>query len=405
MKRRFGRRLLIYSHDSYGLGHLRRCLRIAEALGRVAPEVSTLITTGSPSTQSFKLPRNCDTVKLPAVTKDASGSYRTRSLATDLSQTIRIRAELLRSVARSFEPDVVLVDHTPAGPRGELMPLIDEVSRARPRPRLVLGLRDIIDEPSRVRAEWTRMGAWRLIEDAYDRVFVYGDPGLPTTAQDLDLQTAVPGKLRMLGYLAPSLGRSERRSRGTPLILVTPGGGGDGHKVLRAYCRYLKGLPAPAPFHSLIVTGPLMSARRRGEIAELCGSLEHSIEVISFTNDMDRVICSAHGIVSMAGYNTVVEILAARVPALLVPRDFPRREQTIRAERLARISDIATSSAAGCTSKRIAAFVTDALHGPALRRPPLDLDGLSRTAHELRAVLRSGSAGTDARRDELVSIA
>jgi predicted glycosyltransferase len=46
---------------------------------------------------------------------------------------------------------------------------------------------------------------------------------------------------------------------------------------------------------------------------------------------MDAVISRARAVVSMAGYNTVSELLRSRRPALLVPRDRPSAEQLVRA--------------------------------------------------------------------------
>jgi predicted glycosyltransferase len=118
-----------------------------------------------------------------------------------------------------------------------------------------------------------------------------------------------------------------------PFLLVTPGGGGDGQGLLR---RYLDAVAdgATGGLRSVVVTGPLLSAGRRAELMTRAERLP-SVEMVQFSDRLRSLIASAIGVVSMAGYNTVVEELAAGTPALLAPRCAPRLEQHLRATRLA----------------------------------------------------------------------
>jgi predicted glycosyltransferase len=383
---RAGQRVLIYSHDTYGLGHLRRSLLIAEGLASSPDFGSTLIATGSPRTQAFSLPPGTDTVKLPAAVKTPLGGYQSRTLQLSIDDMVQLRAEILRTVARSYLPDLILVDHAPAGMMGELHPLFDEFHLWRPRPHLVLGLRDVIDEANRVRAEWDRLGAWPLLEEAYDRVLVYGDPAVPSTAEELGLPNRLPGRVIPVGYLGRSIERSADSS--DPYFLVTAGGGGDGHAVLRAYVSYLEGLPGPAPFRSVLVTGPLLSPGRQREVATRARHSGQAVDVIPFTESFEDLLGGAAGVVSMAGYNTVMEILSAGVPALLVPRETPRLEQRIRAERLARVTDIEVCGAGRLDARRIGRFVDRVLADGQVEAPPIDLGGVERTVRVLGNLLQ-----------------
>jgi predicted glycosyltransferase len=386
VRHRAGQRVLIYSHDTYGLGHLRRSLLIAEGLASSPHFGSTLIATGSPRTQAFSLPSGTDTVKLPAAVKTPQGDYRARTLDLPIDEMVRFRAEILRAVTRSYLPDLILVDHAPAGMLGELHPLFDEFHLWRRRPRLVLGLRDVIDEADRVRTEWDRVGAWRLLDEAYDRVLVYGDPAVPSTAEELGLPNRLPGRVIPVGYLGRSIEHSADSS--DPYVLVTAGGGGDGHALLRAYVSYLESLPAPAPFRSVLVTGPLLSLRRQREVATRARHTGQAVDVIPFTDRFEDLLGGAAGVVSMAGYNTVMEILSAGIPALLVPRETPRQEQRIRAERLARVTDIEVCRAGRLDAKRIGRFVDRVLADGHVEAPPVDLTGVERTARVLGNLLQ-----------------
>ena len=390
-----GPRVLIYSHDTYGLGHLRRSILVASGLAAQANPPSVLIATGSPRAQAFELPIGCDTLKLPAVTKTPEGTYRPRTLNMPLDDLVQMRSELLRSAARSFRPDLILVDHSPVGMQGELWPLFHDLNKWDARPAVVLGLRDITDAPDAVRREWNASGAWEALGGVYDRILVYGDEHLPTTAQDLRLTERFPEKVKLVGYLARPIEPQTHSRNGVPTVLVTAGGGGDGHQLLSGYLSFLERLPSIGRFRSVVVTGPFLSGSRQREVRDRCRALGPSVEVLCFTDHFEDLLSSATGVVSMAGYNTVVEILSAAVPALLVPRRKPRMEQWIRAERLAALDGDFITLAQAPDPAVIGRFVERVVTGATSngRPPAVRMDGLAATVTELRGVVAQARQG------------
>ncbi len=370
-------RFLLYSHDTYGLGHFRRCCLVASGLASLDRRNEALIVTGSPLAQSAQLPSGVDTVKLPTATKDRSGAYRPRKLHGSINRLIELRGELIRSVFSSYAPDVILVDNSPLGMGGELGSMLRDVSRTTRRPRLVLGLRDIVDAADRVDWVWHRDGVWEALA-AYDEILVYGDARVETTATELGIGRRVDATVTHTGFVAPSM---PERSTNDQFVLVTPGGGGDGQRLLR---RYLDAVEAGATAHvrSIVVTGPLMAAGRR---AELLDRAEHlpSVRLVESSDQMRSLIASATAVVSMAGYNTVVEEMAAGTPSLLVPRCHPRVEQHIRSVRLAAVSEtLHHCPIEELSPTRIGGFIADALDAP--RWPcALDLDGVGSVARRL----------------------
>ncbi|MGH9021722.1 MAG: glycosyltransferase family protein, partial [Acidimicrobiia bacterium] len=392
------RRILLYSHDTYGLGHLRRTMRIAARLSELPGPPSTLLVTGSPRAHSFGLPRGCDVLKLPAVTKTSRGAYRARHLDIPLGRLVAVRSELIRTAVRSFDPHLIVIDHAPLGMGGELRPMLADLALRGHRPQLVLGLRDVIDDAARVEEDWTADRIFEVLQRDYDRIFVYGDPAVLTTAEELGLRELCRDKLSFTGYLAEPTPPDPSREidlRDAPLV-VTVGGGGDGQQVLRAYARWLASRTTPAPFPSVVITGPLLSDRRRAEIEVRLRSAGQPVEVLSFTKDFGGLLQRAAGVISMGGYNTVTELLTAEVPALIFPRSMPRREQLVRAERLASVSGLSYCPPDADPVEAIDRFVIqlETNFAPSAKHS-LRLDGLTNLTRELAGLLGLSTASLD----------
>jgi len=334
------RRVLIYSHDSFGLGHLRRCRTVAQALVAADPDVSVLILSGSPIIGRFDFGERVDFVRIPGIIKLENGEYTTLALGTDLEQTLALRAAIIRHTALVFEPDLFIVDKEPLGLRGEVRDTL-MLLRARGCP-LVLGLRDVLDDPAALTGEWRRKGADSAVAELYDEVWIYGLPQICEPLDGLSLPPSVRHKTVFTGYLRrplPQVAIPPRNSAAYsfgedgPLLLVTAGGGGDGEAmldwVLRAY-----ETGAALPYRPLFVLGPFMPAARQQQFHARIAALQEA-EAITFDAYLEALIDRAAAIVSMGGYNTFCEILSFDKPTLIVPREHPRQEQRIRAERAA----------------------------------------------------------------------
>lgn len=385
------RRVMMYSHDSYGLGHFRRNLTIAEHLLSRAPDMMILAVTGSPRSHSFHLPHHFDYVKLPAATKDRRGAYVSRELDLDLPRLVALRSSVLRECAAAFDPELLLVDHAPAGLGGELLPLL-EMLRGR-AVRVVLGMRDIIDEPRRVRDTWERDGIVALLRDHYDALLWYGDARIFDPILQYGLPPDLARRSFPVGYVVRNGARPDRRpgldhlkAAGRKVVVVTAGGGGDGNRLLKTYLRALREIAPADGFASFLVTGPLMSRRKREQIRDMAAE-RPLVEVAEFVEDMPRLYREADLVVSMAGYNSVAEILDSGTPSLLVPRIAPRLEQRVRAEALASwglVEWLSPDNLSGTTLAR--AIVALLERGPRPRPACPRLDGLAGTWDALAAL-------------------
>ena len=345
----FGSRILIYSHDTYGLGHFRRCLKIAHETRALAPNASILLITGSPLAHQFAVPGGVDFVKLPSVIKTGNEEYRPRSLSISIHEIVSMRSRIIRETALAFHPDVVLVDHAPLGLRNEALPTLESLHEQSSRPAMILGLRDIIDEPDRVIDSWNRANMYNTIDRLFDRVVIYGQESVYDTCGTYAFPATLAEKTSYAGFISGSRGTVEQRrvteKASRPIVLVTVGGGEDGGQIVNSYIEMIRAHIDSIDFDSIVLAGPLLSEARVGEIRSMAVDLP--IEVHHFVPDMTSLLAGSDLVISMGGYNAVSEIMAHAKRALLVPREWPRREQLIRAERLTALgySDLLRMSA------------------------------------------------------------
>ena len=366
-------RVLIYSHDTFGLGHIRRCRAIANALIASYPHISIIIVSGSSVISSFQFGDGIDYVRIPGVEKQGDGRYEPHHLNLDLGDTLRLRTDLIKQTVLSFDPDVVIVDKEPVGLRGELKPSLDILRRRGAR--IVLGLRDVLDDPATLLQEWRHSGALEALDNIYDDIFVYGLEDIYQPLTGLPEQQRFAEKIRYLGYLkraVPSPMPPNRYPRITkqPFILVTPGGGGDGAGVIDWVISAYEADPT-IPLPALIVFGPFMSREKRKEFAERIAR-NPKLEGLGFEPRLELLMNRAHCVVAMGGYNTFCEILSFDKPALIVPRVKPRLEQAIRAQRADELGLIETLCDPTQTGEgeRDPLVMAAALHALPKRQPP-----------------------------------
>jgi predicted glycosyltransferase len=325
------KRVLIYSHDSFGLGHVSRCRTIANAIVEADKSVSVLILSGSPVIGSYEFRSGIDFVRIPGVVKSIDGEYDSANLRVGVEHTLEMRTRIIKDTADIYRPDLFIVDKEPLGLRGEVVPAL-KMLKERGTP-LVLGLRDVMDDPEKLAAEWERKNVIPALTDLYDEVWVYGLPQINKPLTGITVPPSVRHKMVYTGYLKRDLPLHtdvphEAEEIDGPFILVTPGGGGDGLDlvdwVLAAYehDRHI-------PHGAVIVFGPFMPAAAREDFKERAARLRN-IRTLTFTNNLGALMKAASGVVAMGGYNTFCEILSFDKRAIIVPRTRPRLEQFIR---------------------------------------------------------------------------
>ncbi len=388
-------KILLYSHDTFGLGNIRRTLLLSQELIAQYPGASILIITGSPMIHAFRIPEGVDYIKLPCLDRVDAEQYAPRYLSDCAEEVKFTRSAILKESVLGFGPDLMIVDKRPAGVGGELLETLVALRQQQMTTRLVLGVRDILDEPERTRQVLRASGTFETIDRFYDEVWIYGPQSIFDTVAEYAFPESVARKTKFCGYLKRTTSKSSRND-GPPRILVTTGGGGDGSNIIEAYLAGLSGLPRSTALRSTVVFGPQMPMARRTALLKRFGYLA-DVTFLEFDPDLTKHYAESDVVVSQAGYNTVCELLSFSHRAILVPRAEPVREQLIRARLLAARGYFDIVEPQDLTPDVLISKVLTALQPGSFASAPPDLDGLLRIRERVRTLLQRRSRCAAAR--------
>ncbi|MEN8165883.1 MAG: glycosyltransferase [Pseudomonadota bacterium] len=392
-------RVVLYSHDTMGLGHMRRNLSIARALVGSGTRTNVLMLTGANIATGFAMPRGVDCITLPGLYKEPDGNYRSRSLGLSLDELINLRAMTIRGALEAYQPDVLIVDNVPRGVNGEIEGALEQLCD-RGETRCVLGLRDILDDPDRVRKEWKQRANEACIQQYYDAVWVYGDPDFYDSASEYAFSDQVKRKLHYTGYLNrglnPDTTANVKQQACDTLdlppgetLLCLAGGGQDGSALAQLVCE----ARLPAEMNLVVLTGPFMPSAMRQRLRAHAAA-NPRFRVAEFHPEPTRLMARADRIISMGGYNTISEILSLEKRALIVPRVSPRREQLIRAERLEKLGLLDVLHPSKVKPESITGWLQHDLAPPRCASELIDFGGLQRIPSLLNRVMGNSRSVT-----------
>lgn len=383
--------LMMYSDDILGLGHLRRNTSIACQVLKERPGSSILMLTGLPSGSFFEVPSGIDFIKLPSIMKVDTGVYRARSLNVSEQKVRALRTAIIEQAVQSFMPDLFLVDHMPLGIWGELRPTFDRLKSMWRVPKLVLGLRDILDAPDVTRAIWTRDGVYDAIREYYDQVLIYGSPNVFETDQHYLSSEDIVAKSVYCGYLCTREAYGEqaqmRRELGVvkdKLILVTAGGGADAYPMMEACMEAVALLAGEASVEAIFLTGPYMQREQRDALTRraaglplrICRSADRTLDYLS----------AADLVVTMAGYNTLMEAIQLGKQIVAIPRKGPSAEQTMRATLFAEKGYLHTIALDRATPAALGELFARRLREPPPGAPLLAMEGVGNAVAQISAL-------------------
>jgi predicted glycosyltransferase len=389
------KRILFYSHDSFGLGHFRRSLSIAGYLARRIPSTSALMLTGLDSAATFEAPPGVDFVKLPGIAKSGPDQYQSRHLRVSFSRVQRIREQLIHGVVRAYNPDLFVVDNVPRGVEGELLPTLRYLKRRRPHTRIVLTMRDVLDTPANIVPLWRRVGMFGVLDEYYDEIWIVGCQSVFDPVALYEMPARLARKVRFCGYVVRGSHAQvsadivrELRLGGEPCVTVSCGGGGDGYALIDAYVDAGKQLAAKG-VKSFVFLGPDMPPGQRRRLKERLLPLSENIHTFDYRPDLISFLQLSTASLSMAGYNTVCELVSLRKAAVVVPRVQPRLEQLLRARALADRGLLEVVMPDDLVSRTLFDALHTAIAGAAARSlsplpSSIDFGGLRRIARRAR---------------------
>ncbi|WP_157015762.1 glycosyltransferase family protein [Mesorhizobium xinjiangense] len=384
-------KILIYSHDTFGLGHLRRARTIANHIAESDPAAEIVIVSGSPLGSAYTYSRRVRVCQIPAVRKQPDGSYRSADGVLSIDQVIDARMEKIAALYEAFVPDLLIVDKEPLGLHREFLPTLE---RHRQRGgKAVLGLREVLDAPDVLSGEWQRKGVMPYLERLYDEIWIYGPEHFNDPLSAVELSDRVRRRVHFTGFLRRDTNGGENPvPLASQAILVTSGGGGDGFGLMAAACS-AAATARGRRYGFVLALGAFMSEAERRELHERAATLDN-VTLLDFQADHDLVLADARLVVGMCGYNTFCEVLSADKRALFVPRTHPRREQAIRAMRA---GELGWARMIDADEARDGERFVEAMEQALQAEPPSmadvvpQLDGLERISERVQA-LRVGVA-------------
>ncbi len=332
--------ILMYSHDTYGLGHIRRTMAIAEQLTN--KNTNILILTGSPIAGRLTFPKYVDHIRVPGMIKKANDEYFPLTIRIDPLQAMEIRQSIIMATVKTFVPDLFIVDKEPQGLKKEVLPALEWIKENLKDTKNVLGLRDIMDDADTVKTDWKKKNIYSTIENLYHEVWIYGQKDIYDSVKEYDIPDSIGKKLFFTGYIprkapkesvAQALKLQLNIMKNEKLVTVTTGGGGDGFHVLDSYLKMLERMKEQSilpAFQSVVVTGPFLSRNDKDQVMERANNL--GVKSYEFFADMENLIAASDIVVCMGGYNTICEVLSSKTMSLVIPRETPRKEQYIRAK-------------------------------------------------------------------------
>ena len=373
---------------------MQRTGSIAWEIYRLREEASILTFSDSQLGQFFPISPHHDYIKLPSIAKESPGKWKATHLSMSFPEILHLRKQLISHVLLNYAPDILLVDHMPHGAMGELLPALEAIKHSRIHPQVVLGLRDILDSPDVTIERWKVEGAYDVIERYYARILVFGMQDVYDVAEQYQIPDSERKKIFYCGYvtnLATAVNAPKLRARflanqasDVPLIVVMAGGGADAYPMMKILFDALPKVLENQPCVLAVVTGPFMPIDL---IADLTGrSIGLPIHMMESVNDSLSHIAAADLVISMAGYNTTVEILRMKKPAILIPRAGPSLEQRTRASLFAARHWVDMIDPDDLTPETLAERISYRLEHP-IESDPNDLPNLTGAASAARLTL------------------
>jgi predicted glycosyltransferase len=366
------KRIFFYVQHLLGIGHLVRASRIAEALHVAGMDV-TLVTGGN-AIEGFP-GQNVRHVQLPAVLSSTTGFS---GLIDENGRRVDDRFEarrtaLLIEAFHEAAPDAVLIEAFPFGRRQmrfELLPLLEAIRQASPRPLLYSSVRDILQENRKAGRDRETAD---LVANYFDGVLMHGDPQFVRLEDTFPLAADIAGKVHYTGLVAPV---TPAPSADQFDVVVSAGGGAVGAALVEAALDARDILSDARSW--CLIAGPNMPAEQFDRLSARAGE---NVALVRFRTDFPSLLMKAELSISQAGYNTVCDLLLSKCACVLVPfASGGETEQTVRAQKLAHLGFAEVVGEAQLSGETLAAAIEKVRQRPSRPQMSILMNGAQTTA-------------------------
>lgn len=379
-------KIIFYCQHVLGIGHLFRTLEICKAL--TGHEV--ILVSGGPRID-VKFPQHVTQIDLPGLRMDSEfKDLLCAGKNSSLAQVKKERQQKLLAIVEKERPDIFLLELYPFGRqafRFELDPTIQAIRNQLSRCGVICSVRDILVEKQKSKHE---RRALERLNRYFDAVLVHSDPKWFTLKETFLRFDEIKIPVIHTGYIAPKpLNNARRRIRkelgiaeDDVMIVASAGGGRVGKPILESAICAFEHLKIESRPHLFVYTGPYIAESEFADLKALKKS--QRVHITKFTSDFLSRLMAADISISMAGYNTTMNILSTGVPALVWPFA-ANREQRLRAERLADRGALKLLHDQDLHPEALARIVRAMLTRAALKKIDIDLNGAANTAQWLES--------------------
>lgn len=384
-------KIIFYCQHVLGIGHFFRSLEICRALD----QHDVILVTGGPR-PDVALAEHIREVRLPGLMMNPNFSELFTTEKTSSKEKVKSdRKKILLELLEFENPDMFIVELYPFGRKAfrfELDPALEHVRlKNRNRCLSVCSLRDILVEKNDPEKYEKRV--IKILNRSFDALLVHSDPELFRLDESFSRIHEIQIPLVYTGFVTSKPPADAYRiirkrlniSSEKKLVVASAGGGKVGCSLLEATLEAAHVLKDDVDLHMEVFSGPFMSL---GDFSNLKRLENENVAVSRFTPDFLSYLKSADLSVSMAGYNTCMNILAAKTPAIVWPFS-QNREQRVRAERLAKKAPFTILTDGDLTADRMAFFIRESLLHKEAPAGMIDLKGSTNTAEWIKNLINS----------------
>jgi predicted glycosyltransferase len=373
-------KVMLYCQHVLGIGHFFRSMEIARALHRHR----VLFVEGGEPLAGFQTPSHVNRAFLPPLRMDREF----RQLESDRGDVETIQTERrqqLLDLFRSFQPDVLIIELFPFGRKrfgSEILPLLEQVQRLQPAPRVVCSLRDILVEKQDPTTYEERVV--KTLNRFFHLLLVHADPRVISLQETFTRLSDIRIAVKYTGFVGRT-GENLAPVHDGRRIVASSGGGKVGVELLTASILAVRRL-LDSDLQLRVFIGPYMEPNDRESLLGLAQA-DPRVTLSPFSLDYVNELASADLSISMAGYNTCMDILSTGTRSLVYPFR-QNREQALRAERLQSLGLLQVVD--DLDDSCLAETIQVALNAPpTVPRLVPDLNGAARSAMLVESLVES----------------